>query len=226
MTIPVPNPQARKSPEDYDPLLYLPCSSIVHHSRGEMIYSAANACSHLYVVIAGCVQVSRFTAEGRQIVVDIYVTDEFFGENALVTAGQRCEEAIAVEDTMVMSWTVDDVEQLIHRRPALGIALVKLMARRGRDLAERLENLSLNCAPLRLAKALIRFSQRLGTLGDDGRVIMRGFTQEFLAQYIGSSREVVNVSLASLRGQQIVEYSRSETRIRIGALSDWIRNNQ
>jgi CRP/FNR family transcriptional regulator, cyclic AMP receptor protein len=103
---------------------------------------------------------------------------------------------------------------------------VRLMTRRERDLAERLENLSLDCVPLRLAKALIRFSQRLGTLGDDGRVIMRGFTQEFLAQYIGSSREVVNVSLASLRGQQIVEYSRSETRIRIGALSDWIRNNQ
>ena len=136
------------------------------------------------------------------------------------------EQAIALENTMPMRWPSGEVEQLIERRPGLGLAFLKLMAQRELQLAERLESLSLDTMPVRLAKALIRLSERLGIPGADGTVTMRAFTHEFLAQYIGSSRELVNFSINDFRRQDLVKYSRMETTIRLDALWDCIRMNR
>ena len=69
----------------------------------------------LYVIIGGKVMVRRMTADGgRQLLVDIYVVDEFFGDWALTDSINSYEKAIAVEqDTRVMAWTNTEIQQLI-----------------------------------------------------------------------------------------------------------------
>ena len=201
-----------------DPLLYLPSSTVVHLGRGEVIYEAERPCTQLYVVIAGTVQISRVNVQGRQIIIDIYRTDDSFGESALVGLERHGQEAVALEDTMLMSWARDEVEQVMDQRPTLGLALLSLMAQREVHLAERMESLLVDSIPARLAKALTHFSERLGTPGQDGSVTMRGFTHEFLSQYIGTSREQVTVTMGDLRRQQLINYSRRKTIIQSDAL--------
>ena len=60
---------------------------------------------------------------------------------------------------------------------------------------------------VRLAKSPLHFSERLGTPTPDGSVTTRTFTHEFLAQYIGTSRALVNVNMADFRRQDMVKYS-------------------
>jgi CRP-like cAMP-binding protein len=58
--------------------------------------------------------------------LDIYQTDEFFGESALI--GQpHTETAVALEDTQVMSWTISELEGIAGERPRLAIALMQLV---------------------------------------------------------------------------------------------------
>ena len=67
-----------------DPLAYLPCSRISEYQKNQAIYSPERPCVNLYVIIAGKVMVRRMTADGdHQLLVDIYVVDEFFGDWAL-----------------------------------------------------------------------------------------------------------------------------------------------
>jgi len=70
--------------------------------------------------------------------VDIYQPDEFFGECAFLGEKQRVEEAVALDATKVMTWSTPEIEELVVRRPRLGIALVQLLVHRSMDFGARI----------------------------------------------------------------------------------------
>src|SRR5215813_13869303 len=105
-----------------DALYYLPHSTASTFQKGEIIYAAEEPSASLYLVSRGRVKVSRIFHTGREVVIDIYQRDEFFGESAL--AGPmlpRLEQATALERVTVMMWPVSKVERLISAHPGLGI---------------------------------------------------------------------------------------------------------
>ena len=67
-----------------DPLAHLPCSTILEYRKGQTIYSQDQPSTSIYLVIDGKVKVCRLADDGRQVVVDIYQPDEFFGESAFL----------------------------------------------------------------------------------------------------------------------------------------------
>ena len=77
-----------------DPLAHLPCSSIMEYRRGQTIYSQDQPSTAIYLVISGKVKVSRLASDGRQVVVDIYQADEFFGESAFLGLAHRAEPTL------------------------------------------------------------------------------------------------------------------------------------
>src|SRR5271163_3316114 len=85
-----------------DPLAHLPCSTILEYRKGQTIYGQDQPSNSIYLVIDGKVKVCRLADDGRQVVVDIYQPDEFFGESAFVGETQRSEMAVALESTKLM----------------------------------------------------------------------------------------------------------------------------
>src|ERR1700744_643238 len=145
-----------------DPLAHLPCSTILEYRKGQTIYSHDQPSTSIYLVIDGKVKVCRLAPDGRQVVVDIYQPDEFFGESAFVGQAHHSEIAVAIEDTRVMSWTITEIEDIAARRPKLAIALVQLLVQRSMEFGSRIESFSVDNIARRLARALLRFSDRLG----------------------------------------------------------------
>ena len=64
------------------------------------------------------------------------------------------------------------------RRPRLAVALLQILVQRSREYGHRIESFSVDNIARRLARTLIRFSQRLGQNADDGSVQMMPFTHE------------------------------------------------
>src|SRR5450432_3521720 len=96
-----------------DPLAHLPCSTIVDYRKGQMIYNQDQPSTNIYLVIDGKVKVSRLADDGHQVVVDIYQPDEFFGESAFLNLAHRSEQATALENTKLMTWTTAEIEENI-----------------------------------------------------------------------------------------------------------------
>ena len=183
------DPASTKTRPLEDPLGYLPCSHIWEYQQHQVIYSPDGLLMNLFLIIGGKVMVRRITTDGREVVVDIYVVDEFFGDGALIDAINNNERAIAIEqNTRVMSWTSTDVHELILRRPQLGIAFIQLLARRCTDYRGRIESFSSDYIARRLVRALMHFADRLGDKLDDGSIQLIPLSHELLAQYIGTSR--------------------------------------
>lgn len=208
-----------------DPLAHLPCSSILEYRRGQVIYDQDQPSTSIYLVIDGKVKVCRMADDGRQVVVDIYQTDEFFGESAFLSSSTRDEQALALEGTKVMTWTTAEIEDLVTHRPRLAIALLQILVQRSIEFGNRIESFSVDNIARRLARTLIRFSERLGHGAEDGSVQMMPFTHELLSQYVGTSREIVTHYMNQFRRQGYLRYSRKGIMLYRDALKDWLRQN-
>jgi len=206
-----------------DPLAYLPCSTIQQFKRGAVIYGHGRPCDSLYLVLAGAVKITRVADHGRQVLLDLYRTDEFFGEISLMNLSNEAEQAISHQKTTLMAWPTAAIEDLIVKRPRLAVALLQAFGQRLHGLTRRMESLFFDPIDRRLALSLIRFSERLGTAQPDGSVVMEPLTHELLAQYVGTSREVVNCHMTNLRRLGYVTYSRKAIVLYRDALIAWLK---
>jgi CRP/FNR family transcriptional regulator len=203
----------------------LPCSTIVEYRKGQTIYNQDQPSTSLYLVIDGKVKVVRLADDGHQVVVDIYQRDEFFGESAFLSLPHRCEQATVLEDAKLMAWSTQEIEEIVMKRPRLAVALLQIQVQRTLDLTERIESFSADNIARRLARSLIRFSERLGTVETDGSVHMSAFTHELLSQYVGTSREIVTHYMNQFRRQGYLQYSRRGIVMYRDAMAQWLRQN-
>jgi CRP/FNR family transcriptional regulator len=197
----------------------------VEYRKGQMIYNQDQPSTSLYLVIDGKVKVSRLADDGHQVVVDIYQPDEFFGESAFLNLAHRAEQATALENARLMAWSTSEIEEIVMRRPRLAIALMQILAQRTVDFTQRIESFSVDNIARRLARSLIRFSERLGSAEEDGSVVMAPFTHELLSQYVGTSREIVTHYMNQFRRQGYIRYSRKGIVVYREAFREWLRQN-
>ncbi|HWC99262.1 MAG TPA: Crp/Fnr family transcriptional regulator [Candidatus Sulfopaludibacter sp.] len=206
-----------------DPLAYLPCSTIVSFSKGAVIYTQDQPASSFYLVIAGKVKVTRVSDEGKPMLVDIYKPDDFFGEGAFLNLAQRSEQAHAIEETRVMVWGAVQIEEIMEKRPRLAVAMVQVLGQRALEFMRRVESFSLDDIGQRLSHSLIRFADRMGEPQEDGSVQMLPLTHETLAQYVGTSREIVTHYMNRLRRGGYVRYTRKSIVLYRDALRESMR---
>ncbi|MGO4884454.1 MAG: Crp/Fnr family transcriptional regulator [Bryobacteraceae bacterium] len=204
-------------------MAHLPCSTILEYKKGQSIYSQDQPSASLYLVIEGKVKVSRTSDDGHQVILDIYQPDEFFGESAMLNLPQRSEQACAMENTRLMSWSAAEIEDIVTKRPRLAVALLQILTQRTMEFGHRIESFSVDNIARRLARSLIRFSERLGTQEADGSVSLAPFTHELLSQYVGTSREIVTHYMNQFRRQGYLRYSRKGIVLYRDAFKEWLR---
>lgn len=187
------------------------------------IYGPGTAQVNLYLVIDGRVKLSRVTESGTPVVVDIYHADDFFGESALLNAPREEEQAVALESTKVMTWTAEEIERLIGNEPRLAVALMQVVVKRCMDFKYRLESFSAEGTAHRLARALVHFADRQGESPEGDGVTIPPLTHELLAQYVGTSREIVSHHMSEFRSHGYVRYSRKGITIQRESMRQWLR---
>jgi CRP/FNR family cyclic AMP-dependent transcriptional regulator len=205
-----------------DPLAYLPCSTLVEYRKGQMIYNHDQPSSSIYLMIDGKVKISRVADDGQQAMIDIYQSDDFFGESALLNLPNRDEQAMAMENTRVMTWTTSKIEEIVMLRPRLAIALLQVLVQRARSFTARIQSFGVDNIDRRLARSLIALSERFGTTEEDGSVRMMPLTHELLGQYVGTSREIVTQYMNQFRRGGYLQYSRKEIVLRRETLREWV----
>ena len=218
----VASPKMMPKAELEDPLIYLPRSSVLEYRKGQVIYGRNQPSTNIYLVVDGKVKVSRLTGNGREVVVDIYQTDEFFGESAFLSPGSRSDEAVAFENAKVMTWTSAEIVHITTTLPRLALALLQFVVQRNIDLTHRIESFSVDDISRRIARTLIYFSERMGIPEADGSTRLIPLTHELLAQYVGTSREVITLHMNRLRREGYVGYSRKGMILYRAALREWL----
>jgi CRP/FNR family transcriptional regulator len=191
-----------------DPLTYLPRKPAQEFARGWAIYDGQQPNEHLYVVISGRVKISNCADDGCQTVGRIVSQEGLFGESCLVGGNHISESAMALDNSTVMSWSRTEIEQQIERQPQLGLALSQYLVKHCISLQDRIESMAVHRTPERISLALIQLAADLGSATEDGASRVPSLTHHTIADYVGTSREIVTFQMNRLRRLGFIRYSR------------------
>jgi CRP/FNR family transcriptional regulator, cyclic AMP receptor protein len=191
-----------------DILAHLPISKTTEYAKGQMIYGLETFPKSIYLVVKGTVGISHIAEDGTEVLLDIVRPDDLFGESAFLQAPRRLERAEAIQRAELMTWSVCEMEALVTKRPRLAVALLQVLAQRNAEYTLRLESFASDSIARRLARSLLRLSERLGTREESGSVRMMPLTHQMLSRYIGTSREIVSHYMSQFRRHGYVVYSR------------------
>jgi CRP/FNR family transcriptional regulator len=191
-----------------DVLAHLPASKTTTYYKGEMIYDLDTSPRSIYLVIKGTVGISQMAQDGTDVLLDIVRSEELFGESAFLEVSRPAERAQAIENAELMTWSVSEMEDLVTKRPRLAVALLQVLVQRNAEYSRRIESFAIDTVAQRLARSLLRFSERFGVQGESGPVWMMPLTHEMLSRYIGTSREIVSHHMNQFRKNGYVTYSR------------------
>jgi CRP/FNR family cyclic AMP-dependent transcriptional regulator len=151
----------------------------------------------------------RFSEEGRVMILDLLDAGDVFGEMTLMDelgAGATFAEALeAVEIETIPRFVF---ERALKGRPALAIAVARLMGARRNRLERRLETHVFLRVPTRLAFLLLDLCERFGEplprpsgpQAIEPRFVLDiSLSQQDLGNLIGASREIVSLTLSEFR---------------------------
>jgi CRP/FNR family transcriptional regulator len=194
-------------------LAHLPVSHITEYGKGHLIYGRNTVAKCIYLLVAGKVVISQIAPDRSEVLLEVVRPAELFGESGILDVPRRSERATAIEKASVMAWPISDMGGLVMKQPRLAVVLLQTLARRNAEFTRRIESFAVDNTEQRLARSLIRFSERLGTPEEDGGVLMMPFTHEMLARYVGTSREIVTHHMTKFRKRGYVSYSRQGIRL-------------
>ncbi len=211
--------------ERLDILEDLPRSTTRRYRNGEVIYDSDRPATHLYLVIEGRVKVLRTSADGREVLLDVYKEEELFGESALLNLAHRPEFAVAMEPVRVMAWTLTELYNIIQTRPQLGAALSQILVQRLMDCQRRLESLAVDRVNQRLVRTLIHLADKLGEPSENDAVRISGLNHQLLSDYVVTNRATVTHWMNCFRCQELLRYSSDSLILYPEALKRWLHSN-
>jgi len=205
-----------------DPLTYLSRKPTQDFAKGRIIYGPEHPADRLFLLVRGRVKVNTTRDDGYETIGRLISPEGLFGEAVLV-GGRPTESAVTLEPATVMSWSRDEIEHQTEREPRLGLALAQYLVRQCINLQERIESMAVHKTPERVMVALIQLADQMGTLQPDGATRLPSFTHRTVAEYIGTSREIVTYQMNRLRRLGLIRYTRRYIEVMAPAVVEALR---
>ncbi len=185
----------------------LRCAYVKRYKDGDLICARGDAADEWTAVAKGAVRVSSTSITGKLVTLTYVEPGIWFGDVAIFDGDRRTHDAYAHGATSMLSVSRGDLRKILAQHVELYEALLRLHARRIRQLFGLVEDL--NTLPLRarLAKQLTHLVRSYGVPSlADGREVRIGLqlAQEELAQLLGASRQRVNQELKTMEREDVI----------------------
>ncbi len=180
---------------------------IKRYEDGQLIAARGDAPVSWMACARGAVRVSSTSISGKQVTLTYIEPGIWFGDVALFDGDNRTHDAYAHGETVLLCVSAADFRKILSLHSELYEALLRLFAKRIRQLFGLVEDL--NTLPLRsrLAKQLLHLCRSHGipsTSETNGIRIGLDLAQEEVAQLVGSARQRVNVELKAMEREGII----------------------
>ncbi len=191
------------APEDGEAFLAL--ASPRRFARGVVLFHAGDEAGRVMVVRSGRVKISSLTPGGQEVVLGVRGPRELLGELSAVDGGERSATVTALDAVEVVSVSGQAFTDLLARRPAIALVLLRLITARLRDAdRQRLEYAAYDVFG-RVARRLLDLAEPAAPSGSTQEVSL---SHEELAAWTASSREAVSKALSAMRALGWIETRR------------------
>jgi CRP-like cAMP-binding protein len=179
--------------------------SIGKYRKGRIIFSQGAPADAVYFIQKGKAKVTVVSEHGKEAVVAIYGTGEFFGEACLAGQAQSIAAVKTITDSVIVRLDKAAILRVIHQEPAFAaMVIAHFLGRTIRVEADLVDQL-FNSSEKRLARLLLL----LAKFGKESKPepIIAKISQETLAEMIGTTRSRVSFFMNKFRELGLIGYN-------------------
>jgi CRP-like cAMP-binding protein len=199
----------RQAKLPFDPKVFLSKvnggRAISDYRKDQIVYRQGDPADSAFFIQSGKVKKTVVSEQGKEAVVALLGTGDFFGEGCLTGQTLRLGTVRAMTESVIVRITKADILRVIHEEPAFAeLFIAHLLARNSRVEADLVDQL-FNSSEKRLARLLLL----LANFGKEGQPmpVIAKISQETLAEMIGTTRSRVSFFMNKFRELGFVKYN-------------------
>jgi PAS domain S-box-containing protein len=177
---------------------------IEEYEKDHAVFSQGETADALFYIQKGKVKLSISSPHGKEAVIAILGTDDFFGEGCLAGQPLRMATAKTMTACSIVRLEKNYTIRVLHEQPEFSELFLSYMLSRNRRLEEDLVDQLFNSSEKRLARILLQLAN-FGKEGLTEQVIPK-ISQETLAEIIGTTRSRVSFFMNKFRKLGLIDY--------------------
>jgi len=179
-------------------------------TRGTTIMVAGDPTDSLYIVISGRLKVMLSDAEGKEVILAILGSGEYFGEMGLIDDAPRSASVVSIESCELLCVAKREFKRCLAENFEMSMAVMRGLVKRLRDADRKINSLALLDVYGRVARLLIDMSEEV----DGQKVVTKRLPKQDIAKMIGASREMVSRVMKDLQLGGFIEMRGSTILLR------------
>jgi len=179
--------------------------SIGRYRSDEILFSQGDPADSVFYIQKGKVKITVVSEQGKEAVVAILETNEFFGEGCLAGQAKRIATVATMTESVIVRLDKAAIIRVIHQEPAFSeMFIAYLLGRTIRVEADLVDQL-FNSSEKRLARMLLL----LANFGKESKPepLIAKISQETLAEMIGTTRSRVSFFMNKFRKLGFIDYN-------------------
>jgi CRP/FNR family transcriptional regulator, cyclic AMP receptor protein len=179
--------------------------TITKYHKNQVVFSQGNEADAVFYIQSGKIQLTVVSERGKEAVVGILGPDHFFGEGCMNGHPRRVTTATAIDQSLVTRIPKAAMIATLHDEPEFSELFIADLLSRNSRIEEDLIDQLFNSSEKRLARVLLL----LANFGQEATVepIIGNFSQETLAEMIGTTRSRVSFFMNKFRKLGYIEYN-------------------
>jgi CRP-like cAMP-binding protein len=199
----------RKGKLPFDPKTFLSKvnggRTISEYRKNQFAYRQGDPADSVFYIQSGKVKKAVISEQGKEAVVAVLGTGDFFGEGCLAGQALRLATVAALTECVIARISKADITRVIREEPAFAELFIAHLLARNSRVEEDLVDQLFNSSEKRLARTLLL----LANFGKEGQPepILAKISQETLAEMIGTTRSRVSRFMNKFRQLGLIDYN-------------------
>jgi len=181
--------------------------SIGKYRTDQIVFSQGDRADAVFYIQRGKAKVTVVSEQGKEAVVAILGTNDFFGEGCLAGQPKRISTVETMTESVIVRLEKAAIVRVLHGEPAFSEMFIAHLLARSIRVEEDLIDQLFNSSEKRLARVLLL----LANFGKEGKPepVIANISQETLAEMIGTTRSRVSFFMNKFRKLGFIDYNGS-----------------
>jgi len=181
--------------------------TVSKYAINQTIYQQGDPAVSIFYILTGEVKLTVASEQGKEAVVAILRSDDFFGERCVDEETLRLSTTTALTECTITEVTKAEFKTAIHNEPAFAEFFISHLLIRSSYVQADLIDQLFNTSEKRLARALLLLAN-FGKEKNEGEPepVLAKISQETLAEMIGTTRARVNFFMNKFRRLGLIDY--------------------
>jgi CRP-like cAMP-binding protein/CheY-like chemotaxis protein len=172
------------------------------YKKRQIIFIEGNHPIRLYYIHKGKVKIYKTNNEGKELILRILNTGEFFGYIAMLEDTVYKANAEAMEDCEIAAIPRNEFEELMRTNPEVCRKFIKLLAKDVTEVEEHLLHIAYNSLRRKVADALLNIHKKYEEKSGDCSI---NISRENLAAVAGTATESLIRTLGDFKNEHLID---------------------